>query len=103
MMRKEKGMNGIEAVREALARSGFTQADLARSIGYEGDYPAQFASKMLKARKNMDMDRAAAILGAIGYEVVLVPKGSKIPQSGISVACGDPSGYVDGKHGGSDD
>lgn len=96
-------MNGIEAVREALARSGFTQADLARSLGYEGEYPAQFASKMLKARKNMDLDRAAAILGAIGYEVVLVPKGSKIPQSGIAVDCGDPSGYVDGKKGGSDD
>lgn len=92
-------MNGIEAVREALSKSGFTQAELAKSLGYKGEYPAQFASKMLKARKNMDLDRAAAILGVIGYEIAIFPKSQEVPQGSILIDCGNPSGYVDEKHG----
>lgn len=36
-------------------------------------------------QKTMSVDRAVAYLGAVGYQLVAVPKGSKVPSGGIVV------------------
>lgn len=91
-MALEKGDNrmiGKLAVKEAVSRSGFTQAELARRLGYGGDYPAQFISNIFRDRKDIGLDRAAEMLAAVGYELVIAPKGSRIPESAMVVGRDD--------------
>lgn len=37
-------------------------------------------------QKTMGVDRAARFLEALGYELVAVPKGSRLPNGGIAVS-----------------
>lgn len=78
-------MSGIETIKEVVANSGYTYADIAKAIGYEGDHPTPYVGRKFSSRKNMDVDMAAQILEAVGYKLVIMPAGSKTPKDGTEI------------------
>lgn len=67
-----------EAVRTVVDGSDYTYADLARNLGVSTANVAQ----MLR-QKSVSVDRAARVAGVLHYDVVLVPKGKRLPAGAI--------------------
>ena len=74
-------MNPSDAIREAASASGFTLAMLADVMG---TIP-QVVNGYLTRKNGMRSDKLVDIAGAMGYDVVLVPKGSRLPNGSITV------------------
>ena len=81
-------MNPSDALRSAAAASGFTFARLAAVMG---TIP-QVVNGYLTRKNGMRADKLVDMAGATGYDVLLVPKGSRLPHGPITV---DASGSHD--------
>ena len=77
-------MNPSDAIREAASASGFTLAMLADVMG---TIP-QVINGYLTRKNGMRADKLVDMAGAMGYEVVLVPNGSRLPNGSITVDAG---------------
>ena len=77
-------MNPSDAIREAASASGFTFARLAAAMGTV----PQVVNGYLTRKNGMRADKLVDIAGAMGYEVVLVPNGSRLPNGSITVDAG---------------
>lgn len=77
-------MNPSDAIRSAAAASGFTFARLAAVMG---TIP-QVVNGYLTRKNGMRTDKLVEMAVAMGYEVVLVPNGSRLPNGSITVGAG---------------
>lgn len=75
-----------EAILEVLKRQKVTQSQLARRLGIT---PPSVCVMLGHGRstpcKSIGADRAARWLDELGYDLVVVPKGSKLPDDAIVV------------------
>lgn len=79
-------MTFAEAVRKVVDGSDYTYADLARNLGISTAAVAQ----MLGAQKSVSVDRAARVAGVLHYDVVMVPKGKKLPAGSLVLGEAEP-------------
>ena len=80
-------MNPSDAIRAAAKASGFTLARLAAAIG---TIP-QVVNGYLTRKNGMRADKLAEMAEAMGYDVVLVPKNSRLPRGSITIKAGSNS------------
>lgn len=78
-------MNAGEAVKEVAARTGFTMARIAALLGVT----PQMVNGYVNRSKSMRASNMAAMCDAMGYDVVLVPRGSRLPQGSVVVGVQD--------------
>lgn len=80
-------MNILEAMNAVISASPLSKADIAR---LEGVSYANMANMLSPSnRKDMAAGKAARILGMLGYDLVLVPRGKRLPDGCIVVDGGE--------------
>lgn len=70
-----------EAVKAVMDRSGFTRARVASVMGVS----PQVVNGFINRSASMKVDNAARMLDAMGYDVVFVPRGTKLPSGSVVV------------------
>lgn len=70
-------MDDVDAVLEAMAERGVTRAELARMLGVRPPVVTQMLGRRQSA---MGADRLARVMDALGYDLVFVPKGRRLPE-----------------------
>lgn len=74
-------MNICEAIEQLIADSNKTKSEIARESGMT----AQSLGDRLHRSKSMNVANAAKILDALGYELLITPKGEAAPAGSIPV------------------
>lgn len=74
-------MKAKEAIEELISKSDWKKARLSNALGFET--PQAFGRRMLG--KSPKTDFLVAILGKLGYQLVIVPDGSKLPKGSIVI------------------
>lgn len=73
-----------------MKERGYTQAELAKTLGI-----SQAAMYNSLQRKTMKIDTAIKYLEPLGYEVAIVPVGSKLPSGSYALESSVPEITVD--------
>lgn len=72
-------------IEEVMVETGFGKAQLGRAVGIEDKKrPSDVISKRL-GQENISVNIAKEMLDAMGYTMVIVPKGSKIGENEYEV------------------
>lgn len=71
-------MNAVEALRSVIDASGTSQYAMAKRLGISTASMSQ-----TWGRRTIGSDKLVRLLGLVGWEVALVPKGSKLPKGAI--------------------
>ena len=71
-------MTFAEAVRAIVDGSDYTYADLARNL----DVSTANVAQMLR-QKSVSVDRAARVADVLHFDVVMVPRGKKLPAGSV--------------------
>ena len=75
-------MNGKEIFRELVTQSSvWSQNRVAREVGMTN----QDLSQRMRLKSDLRTDVFAELVGVLGYDVVVVPKGSRLPNGSIKV------------------
>lgn len=74
-------MKAKDAIQQLIKMSDWTQARLASALGFAS--PQAFDNR--RRAKSPRTDFLVAILGKLGYQLVIVPDGSKLPKGSIVI------------------
>lgn len=83
-------MNGKEVFRTLQRASHWSQNKIAHEIGMT----SQDLSQRMNVNVDLRADVLAELLSVIGYELIAVPKGTRLPNKSMRI---EPSGPVDKK------
>jgi transcriptional regulator with XRE-family HTH domain len=75
-------MKAMDAVKAILEEQGVTITQLANRVGKSR---ATIADKFTGRYESVDVNKLNEIVQAIGYDIVLIPKGSRLPQNSYKV------------------
>ena len=77
----------VEKIMESIMEeTGTTKAQLGRAVGIEQDKrPSDVINKRMK-QKNISVNVLSEMLGAMGYTMVIVPKGPKLKDGEYEVS-----------------
>lgn len=81
-------MNIVSIIREAIDKSSYTKSGLARELGIT---PASIAYR-LDPTKDLGVAKAKELTDLLGYDIVVVPKGARLPQGATRVTSGVEEG-----------
>lgn len=79
-------MNISQAINEIIEKSTWNKSRLAACLGIKN----QGLNNRLKANKSMRVDSAIEIADVLGYELMLVPKGTRRPDNSIALSLTEP-------------
>jgi len=77
-------MNIASIIRDAIDKSSYTKSGLARELGVT---PASISDR-LDPRKDLGVAKAKELTDLLGYDIVVVPKGARLPQGATRVTSG---------------
>ena len=76
----------VEAILAAIVEdSGMTKAQIGRAVGIEDKKATDLISKRMK-QKNISVNVLVEMLDAMGYTMVVAPKGSKLKDGEFEVS-----------------
>lgn len=80
----------VEKIMESIMKeTGTTKAQLGRAVGIEQEKrPSDVINKRIK-QKNISVNVLSEMLGAMGYTMVIVPKGPKLKDGEYEVSIND--------------
>lgn len=75
-------MNMQEAIGMLIEQSSWTKARLARHFGVTN---AAIADRLRPKKTDLKVSTAQQMLDPLGYDIVVVPKGSRLPSGAILI------------------
>jgi transcriptional regulator with XRE-family HTH domain len=81
MERTEK-IAAIEVLKDIMAKHEVTVTQLAERLGKSR---SAVSNKVTGIQKTITTDKLDELLDALGYEITVVPKGTKLPKGGYRV------------------
>lgn len=77
-----------EILETIMAEQGKSKAELGRAVGLEDKKASDLINKRMK-QKNISVNVLSEMLAAMGYTMVVVPKGSKLKDGEYEVTIGE--------------
>lgn len=81
-------MTAIEAIREIMTRTGWSQTRMAKKLGKN---QSVIGTRLKEGGKDISFNNAIEMLDEMGYEVVIQPVGNGRRKDGALVVNGKPS------------